>query len=397
MTKLFNGLFGYYLPAFMLIHIDDNIDFQNFKAHSAEIKGTFMHEYCHYLQDVSTTYGFVNFRCIMRELMLKTFDNRTSEERNELNSNRSIFGLCKGDKNVEDTIFCINKITIEEDDVIDYAIVRYNGDKEFQFGNFCIAESMAYLVERRLYNTYERYDEFPYNVCEKICEQEYPEFAKNKIWVMALCELALLEMAGGVFFIRTLRLMKEKKFIPSSVREIERFIDQYFAIGFRGERNVLVELLKGIYPKCSIDFESMKVWIISRFELGCLYREESKCFISLNLSEENEERRFAYWQQIMNTFGTPIVISGKGEMVHGAYLGGVQIDIAYMLAPVALDQLLDNESRYKKEACPLAEICHFYIEDSCYSEICEMDPKKKTQEDMLCPLGLFWKLYSIIG
>ena len=40
--------------AFALIEIEDIIDFQNFENNHDELKGTFIHEYCHYLQDVST-------------------------------------------------------------------------------------------------------------------------------------------------------------------------------------------------------------------------------------------------------------------------------------------------------------------------------------------------------
>lgn len=393
--QLFDYLLGYYLPAFMYIDIENPIDFQEFENHSDEIKGTFMHEYCHYLQDVSTTYGVINFTFILQELMYKTYKDITDVETRLLKANRGTYGLCNGDQCVEDIIFYINDVTIRTDDDFDYVIVRYHGNKEFHFGNFCIAESMAYLMERRLYNTKEKYNEFPYNMCEIICEKEYPVFAKNKVWIMALCELALLEISGGAFFINALRLMKENNFLPSNVLEIEKFIDKHYNMGFRGERNRLKELLDSVYPECPIDFNSIKKWIISRFELGCLFREKSKCFISLTLSTENIKERYGFWQQIMDKFGAPIVVNGDGEMVQGAYLKGTQINIGDMLAPIAIDQLMDDEGKYKKRSCPLVKICRLHTNISCYSEICEIDPKKKIKEEKLCPVGVFWKLYNI--
>ena len=151
--QLFDYLLGYYLPAFMYIDIDNPIDFQEFENHSDEIKGTFMHEYCHYLQDVSTTYGVINFKFILQELMYKTYKDITDVETQLLKANRGTYGLCNGDQCVGDKIFYINDVTIRTDDDLDYVIVRYHGNKEFHFGNFCIAESMAYLMEKRLYNT----------------------------------------------------------------------------------------------------------------------------------------------------------------------------------------------------------------------------------------------------
>lgn len=395
MLKLFDSTLGYYLPSFLYIYTEEHIDFENFEANPSETKGTFMHEYCHYLQDISTTYGYHNFVYILQEMIQKIFPG---DENNGqiLNDNRNIYGLCNGDKNVDDIIFYINSIKIEKgDELFEYVIVRYNGCKEFQFGNSCIAESMAYLVERRLYKTKERFDEFPYNICEKICEKEYPEFSENKIWIMALCELSLLEMAGGVFFIRTLRFMKEKKFMPCNVADIENFINEHFNIGFRGKRGVLESLLENIYPKTMLNFKSIQIWILSRFEKGCYYREKCKCFISKVLSERDSGYRFGFWQQILDEFGAPNVVDGNGEVVQGAYWNGEQINLGYMLAPMAIYQLLNHCGQYEKKACPLSKICCQAIEYSGYSEVCESDPREKTKEDLLCPIGLFWRIYGI--
>ena len=61
--RLFNQDEGYYIPSFMYINISEHIDMQEFEENSSEIKGTFIHEYCHYLQDISTTYGYNKFIC----------------------------------------------------------------------------------------------------------------------------------------------------------------------------------------------------------------------------------------------------------------------------------------------------------------------------------------------
>lgn len=394
MSELFDDLLGYYLPSFLYIYTEECIDFQNFEDNPIETKGTFMHEYCHYLQDVSTTYGYNNFIYILQELMQKT-SPKDIYDAQILRNNRMCCSLCNGDRNVEDIIFTINSIEIEKEEDLDYVVIKYNGCKEFQFGNFCVSESMAYLVERRLYSTRERIDEFPYNVCEKICEHEYPKLLENKIWVMALCELALLEMTGGVFFIKAIRLMKENNFVPNNVLDIEQFIDRYFQIGFRGKRDVIESLLKNIYPKTEIDFKPIIIWILSRFEISCVYREKCKCFISAALSEENIGFRFGFWQQIIDRFGAPNVVNGKGDLVQGAYWNGSQIDLDYILAPMAIYQLLDYEGSYEKKACPLWKICYHFTENSCYSELCKSNPREKTKEIPLCPIGVFWRIYDI--
>ena len=53
---------------------------------------------------------------------------------------------------------------------------------------------------------------------------------------MALCELALLEVNPGPFFIKVLELMRNKRFLPSRVDDVVKFINQNYNIGFRGYR-----------------------------------------------------------------------------------------------------------------------------------------------------------------
>ena len=145
------------------------------------------------------------------------------------------------------------------------------------------------------------------------------------------------------------------------------------------------------------NFKSIQTWILSRFEKGCYYREKCKCFISMVLSERDSGYRFGFWQQILDEFGAPNVVDGNGGIVQGAYWNGEQINLGYMLAPMAIYQLLNHCGQYEKKACPLVKICCQAIEYSGYSEVCESDPREKSKEDLLCPVGLFWRICDIEG
>lgn len=395
--KLFDSSYGSYIPAFALIEIEDIIDFQNFENNHDELKGTFIHEYCHYLQDVSTTCGFINFIYGLQELFLK-LGMVINLHRKDIQYNRDILGLLRGDDEIENDIFYINKIEIKPHEFLqDYpeeevkcVIVTYNGKLTFCFGSLCISESMAYLVEKRLYRICERESEFPYNVCEMICIKEYPEFAKNELFVLALCEISLLERNAGIFFITALRLMKEKNFLPKNILDMEEFLDKYFEVGFRGYRNQIDNILNDLYPGKNEEFVKVRQWIISRFELGCIYREQSKMFISLSLSSENIQERYGRWQYIMNHFGCPIVIVKGRNVFEGGYLEGKSIDLRYMLGPWAIETAFAREGK----SCPLKEICKM-DQDKKYSSLCEERLKEKLKIDNNCFLGLFFKAYNI--
>ena len=174
MIKIFNKQYGYYLPAFLYISIDEDIDFNNFEGNPDEVKGTFIHEYCHYLQDVSTTFGYLN--CFQHYLRKITINVDDSETERILFHNYRFSNLHCGDDEIEGYKGCltsINKICFKEDNYIKtkypdedcrYVAVTCNGSMEFKFGNYCIMESMAYLVEKRLYGKVETIDDFPYKV-----------------------------------------------------------------------------------------------------------------------------------------------------------------------------------------------------------------------------------------
>ena len=115
------------------------------------------------------------------------------------------------------------------------------------FGGYCIAESMAYLSEKRLYEVQVREKEFPYNVCQLICEKEYPEIADDMI-VLGLCEFALLEQNSGVFFVKLIRKMKKDNFVPEDVRELEMYVENNYSIGFRGIKQRIEDILECLYP-----------------------------------------------------------------------------------------------------------------------------------------------------
>lgn len=396
-SKLFDFSYGSYMPAFALIQIEDNIDFQNFEDNHEELKGTFIHEYCHYLQDVSTTCGFINFVYSLQELLIK-LGMYTNFSKKDIQYNRDIFGLLRGDDKIKNDIFYINKIEIKPheflqeypEEEVRCVIVTYNGNLTFCFGSLCICESMAYLVEKRLYNICEREGEFPYNVCEMICSKEYPEFAKNELFVLALCEISLLERNAGIFFIKALRLMRKMDFLPHSILDMEKFLSSHFEIGFRGYKNNIYDIVQNLYPGRNEEFVSVRQWIMSRFDFGCIFREESKIFMSLALSSEDKQVRYGKWQYIMDYFGCPTVLVNKKNIFDGGFIGEKRIDLRYMLGPWAIERLLECTN----ESCPLTELCK-NIQNTEYSFLCETKIKEKFKKDNNCFLGLFLKVYNI--
>ena len=61
MSRVLNTTLGYYEPAFFHINIGTNSSFEKFSSRDFSI---FLHEYIHFIQDVTTVYGLNNIHVI---------------------------------------------------------------------------------------------------------------------------------------------------------------------------------------------------------------------------------------------------------------------------------------------------------------------------------------------
>ena len=399
MFSLFDSRAGAYYPSYMLMKIDSSINFDDFEENRDEQKGTFMHEYCHFIQDVSTTYGYMTYIYNLQELLLK-LNLIKDRENSAVQQNRDYYSFFRGDDSIRDSLVIINKISIQEDSDYkaeygesdwEYVKVTYNGNKEFVFGGLCIAESMAYLSEKRLYEVQVRENEFPYNICQLICKKEYPEIADDMI-VLALCEFALLEQNSGVFFVKLLRKMKKDKFLTKDIRMLEKYVSENYAIGFRGRKQRIEEILRCLYPGEISEFKDIREWVISRFELGCELREQSNIFLSLCLFSEDAHIRYGCIQTVLNVLEFPIMLDNQNLFYSGAYKGGKNIEVRYLLGPFVVYEMLDAEGGLIEKECPLLEVCSSMdgYHGCKYSHIAG-----SSSCDENCMLNLFCKLYSI--
>ena len=147
--RLFSDLKGYYQPAFFYINVGEYIDFNRFEENTVETKGTFIHEYCHFLQDVTTTHGYYNFIYYIQELINRLFPESYENEKRLLELNSIFYAIHNGDIELEDSIIFINDVNIRQEDFFNEeelgtynkcVFVKYNGNKEFAFGNYCIMQ-----------------------------------------------------------------------------------------------------------------------------------------------------------------------------------------------------------------------------------------------------------------
>lgn len=75
-------------------------------------------------------------------------------------------------------------------------------------------------------------------------------------------------------------------------------------------------------------------------------------------------------------------------------MDGEEVELGYMLAPMAINEFFDHKRNYIPQSCPLDIICSV-ANDPSYSEKCKTEPKENINDGKLCPVSGFWRLYQL--
>jgi hypothetical protein len=227
--------YGSYYEDCFIIKLNTDLDFENLGNSDNSIElGTFIHEYLHFLQNISTTYGNFSLAVYYAKVMdiLYNLANKKNKDISKiLPINKDIeyqvtkCEIARGDMDSW-TYECYDFICIEA--VIfqpDESMEEYQKDvlpvvklllakdhkvehKELNFGAMCIMESMADMLERKAYGR-SKAGEYPqYDICEKLWAFFFQDNHDNEL-LFRLCEYALMGENPGQDFYWAIRSMKE--------------------------------------------------------------------------------------------------------------------------------------------------------------------------------------------
>lgn len=198
---------GFYKPHFFSIFLNGefDIEFQNLQKNDL---GTFVHEYTHYLQNITTIFGLKNSIFYFHYLyQVKRHISESKELTVPIEDIPFSNGILKG-KSVFDRYYGTKKsfspeyekIKVYLKDYMDndrpYKMVNFDllkGEKvieTIELGNLSVKEGMARLCQLN-YDDEVNHPTFPYKGVELLCEILNPELLEDKRKLIALCILAL--------------------------------------------------------------------------------------------------------------------------------------------------------------------------------------------------------------
>ncbi len=215
---------GFYSNSFFHIFIDGDFNPIISKIASKKSKGTALHEYTHYIQNIGTLWGLycsiqqyetiIEFKkaVIAADVIKRPFTFPLPEELRRKNEYINHGNGTKGYPNWNLNVY--KPIDIERSEVsvagksmqqVDVSFILTNGSRQtVQLGAHIIKESMAALYQSLL-DPGASHDDVPYNLVKLIAEKHFPETAKDVRKLICCCHTSLFSMSPGSCLLETLQ------------------------------------------------------------------------------------------------------------------------------------------------------------------------------------------------
>ena len=225
---ILNGKCSKYETNHLHMYVDDDIDLVNMENMTLSAYATFVHEYIHYIQHITSIYDirmsdmynrvFAKYRDYIRNNETIKIPLKLWETNDEIRSFITRFNDIEGDK---DTAFNISDIEIDEREVsiaqkekaaVWIGCYDFDNDKAdehgFRFGHRCIVEGMAHTIQS-IINKDVVHETIPYHAVELIIGKKNPKIVEDKKLIASICMCALFWDNPGFGFFEVLKLLKQ--------------------------------------------------------------------------------------------------------------------------------------------------------------------------------------------
>ena len=376
--------------------------------------GTFLHEYIHFLQDLYTAYGVVNFSKILEEIkaFYCLYKQRQEIEipipfnqlSNSQKKNQSLFSLYFQKNKYGEQDCTIIKISEKQNNCVPgfpvntyYANLK-NGDI-VPLGSCCIIEGMAQLIQELQFPSSRKNQVSPYDLVPGIASY-YLGDALSKNQLAILCDISLFYLNSIECLIKSINTIKQN---PNLLKlPLKDFYSYFLSHLFVHDSDQVLSLID-YYCKCvdtAIDevngvftsnlYFDLRDWIVNKLQAAKVVKQQCDPFLLLS-SPNTSIGRDEYYNLLCN-YGIPPVQNEDGALfIPNFDLNGISSHL--LMAVQSVFYTIYHGSR----KCLLIECCREYGKWSV-SEECDDHPWNKTLENgELCPFCAVWKAFGLKG
>ena len=295
------------------------------------------------------------------------------------------------------------KVPFENDyvkELTQILLTSAKGDKVV-FGSRAIMESMAYMMERKITRGSVSAPDYPYNAAEMVVDYIYPEFGKDNLNIIALCDACMQFSEPGKTFIQSLEKFRKQNFLPDNANLIIDHFCSCPCIQMGKDTNMIQGL---VFMGMKVG-EQLKSYLKGNFfkpfhnvvhnllDFGMNERIHNRYFM-LDIVRNGYVMDNPLMKRYIRTIGTPVIKDCNDDYWFVLPFGKSMSDYWIEYFP-AVEQV------YK---C-LAEgntICDMFF-------LCEKSPGvkednrcwdcpwKRVEDSRLCPYAVLWKHWDLEG
>ena len=426
MIKEFETL-GFYEPGFLHLRVNTNTDISDLNKLASNKKmkkyfSTFLHEYIHFLQDVTTTSGLMAAKFyieFIKDINSKILHDKKAEFKvpvkitntNNIEANLKLREIYRGDTRGS-TLLKYNRYSIEYPTIKDknnkiikppkYIVHYYDlitrESKSLHFGFACLKEYMAHAIQKKYIPETEHKD-IPYQIAEQIIATEYPDFGNDSMLFVALCDASLMSFHPAQMFFNLIERMKKESFIPKSAIDIYKF--SFKDLSFKGE--IGTETVESLFEKIvkqtdtnffdalqSAPFLPNYNWLKHILIEAKKLRLSNPSFITELVTEKGKLSQQFY--EIFSNIGSPF-FTNKTNI--GGFVPPNELK-EKMLQPYQLlvfKQIINIFNGHQN--CSLYDFCKTRPDTDITNNLCKTAPWKRANEKVLCPFAQLWRTWGL--
>ncbi|AHJ95530.1 hypothetical protein [Hymenobacter swuensis] len=412
---------SFYQPSFFRMNLATPKSVSDLNNFPEEVWPAYLHEYVHFLQDISTSDGLSNAATVInyirygvsqvkegKPLPLEVPPDAIIAPQQQLRAIYLGAGLKQNpkDKSVIDVRLEDSGIVLPDERIPKQVVVEFASGEQFLFGSFWIGESMANIVEGLIYPQEKIPVRVAYHAAELVVQHIYPVLAnQSRENVLALCDASLLFWHPGQSFVMVLKKMREEQWLPTVPEDIYDFSRKN--IQFDYEEISTVEGLLAYSAAQAIEFTTSVFtadkflpnarWIREIILRAELLRNKQPAFIlQLVRGGPLKTNRFFAW--LLNWLGSPLTTNNDDEgslapMADFSDIADMHLDLFRAMRQVTA---LFMEG---KVACEMKSYCQRSQEEQDQPDFvdsrCTNAPWQRCKDQNLCAFGAIWRMWGL--
>ena len=441
-----NKLCGFYEPAFFRMHVSTTEPIVRLNELTPESFGVLVHEYIHFIQDLTTIYGLTNVYNTVQFLKYALnriytsgdcFSVPITPDGETFNGKMIRFNSTQrnitygGNKQYTPVViesYHRKTIKIEEHCnqagivAVELGILVNGKDRTtYNFGACCILESMAYLLEQHLMEGENEISDMPYHAAKKVAEHIYKEFAEDDLRVLALCDISLNSSNPGDIFVSLLERWRNESFLPENPRELydylymQQFVKneetdkgtvKRYETFFRLYENTIALVRESLHSyfkegeRHSTEeppiIPLINKWIDEILQSALKWRMEHPCFL-LDIAEKGGQASNKAFFELYNEFGLPFCTNDNHDgCFYHPRINRSDLQLNLFLVVGQMYKILGD----KPVACKLQEYCYKCKEDETGDVVPDircLSPWLRANDKQLCPFAFVWRHWNLTG